>query len=107
MNPKINNMYKGYLAAKYEYILISDSNILINKDVLEDMVQLMTPDVGLVHQMPFCNERNGWSNTYEKVVHNITIITFKCGFIFEYAKILKVLKTLFPPNCAIIRLQTL
>lgn len=88
VNPKINNMQPGYEAAKYEYIMISDSGIrskfselfffflvkfckyfllTVKEDTLLDMVQHMTEKVGLVHQMPFTCDRDGFAATFEKV----------------------------------------
>jgi ceramide glucosyltransferase len=53
INPKINNLSKGYNMAKYDYILISDSNVLFEADTLSKMVALLEmPNVGLVHQLP-------------------------------------------------------
>ncbi|KDR09706.1 hypothetical protein L798_15636, partial [Zootermopsis nevadensis] len=67
VNPKINNMQPGFTAAKYELILISDSGIRMKEDTLLDMVSCMTEDVGLVHQMPFTCDRDGFAATLEKV----------------------------------------
>lgn len=67
VNPKINNMQPGFAAAKYDLILISDSGIRMKEDTLLDMVSCMTEDVGLVHQMPFTCDRDGFAATLEKV----------------------------------------
>ncbi|KAJ9582669.1 hypothetical protein L9F63_022990, partial [Diploptera punctata] len=63
VNPKINNMQPGFIAAKYDLILISDSGIRMKEDTLLDMVSCMTEDVGLVHQMPFTCDRDGFAAT--------------------------------------------
>ncbi|KAG8235600.1 hypothetical protein J437_LFUL014857 [Ladona fulva] len=67
VNPKINNMQPGYAAAKYELIMISDSGIRMKEDTLLDMVYHMTENVGLVHQMPFSSDREGFAASLEKV----------------------------------------
>ncbi|CAL4142100.1 unnamed protein product, partial [Meganyctiphanes norvegica] len=67
VNPKINNMQPGYCAAKHELLLVSDSSLLMKEDTLSDMVQHMTPGVGIVHQMPFTVDRKGWPAVLEKV----------------------------------------
>lgn len=67
VNPKINNMQPGYLAAKHPLILISDSGIRMKEDTLLDMVHHMSDDVGLVHQMPFVCDREGFAATLEKI----------------------------------------
>lgn len=67
VNPKINNMYPGYQAAKYGFIMISDSGIRMKDDTLLDMVNHMSDKVALVHQMPFTCDRDGFAATFEKV----------------------------------------
>jgi len=67
VNPKINNLQPGYLNAKYELILISDSGLRMKEDTLEDMVNHLNDDVGLVHQMPFVCDREGFPATLEKI----------------------------------------
>lgn len=67
VNPKINNMQPGYEAAKYEFILISDSGIKMKNDTLLDMVHNMGEKYALVHQMPFTCDREGFAATFEKI----------------------------------------
>jgi len=42
-------------------------NFAVKEDTLLDMVSCMTEDVGLVHQMPFTCDRDGFAATLEKV----------------------------------------
>lgn len=67
VNPKVNNMVQGYEAAKFETILISDSGLMIKEDTLSIMVSCLTENTGLVHQMPFVTDREGFSGVLEKV----------------------------------------
>ncbi|XP_067211180.1 ceramide glucosyltransferase [Linepithema humile] len=67
VNPKINNMQPAYEAAKYEFVLISDSGIRMKEDTLLDMAHHMTDKVALVHQMPFTYDREGFAAAYEKI----------------------------------------
>lgn len=48
-NPKVNNMLHAYRRAQYPYILISDSNVMVDRDYLRKIIQPMQdPEVGLV-----------------------------------------------------------
>jgi ceramide glucosyltransferase len=52
LNPKVNNLIPAYRIARYEHILISDSNVMVNEDYLQTIVRYMSdPDVGLVSNM--------------------------------------------------------
>ncbi|XP_038049544.1 ceramide glucosyltransferase-B-like [Patiria miniata] len=66
MNPKLNNLMPGYSAAQYDLIMISDSGIRVYSNTLTEMVCKMTPDVGLVHAIPYCCNRKGFGGTLEK-----------------------------------------
>ncbi len=49
LNPKVNNLVPAYKRAKYDLILISDSNVRVEKDYLADICRHMDdPSVGLV-----------------------------------------------------------
>ncbi|HAM51306.1 MAG TPA: ceramide glucosyltransferase [Nitrospiraceae bacterium] len=49
LNPKVNNLIPAYKISRYEYVLISDSNVLVDKNYLTEIVKPMTsPQVGLV-----------------------------------------------------------
>ncbi|KAF7287009.1 ceramide glucosyltransferase [Rhynchophorus ferrugineus] len=67
VNPKINNMHNAYQESVYDFILISDSGIRMKEDTLQDMVNHMSERTGIVHQMPFTCDRNGFAATYEKI----------------------------------------
>ncbi|PIK51717.1 putative ceramide glucosyltransferase-B [Apostichopus japonicus] len=66
-NPKLNNLLPGYQAAKYDFVLISDSGIRTGKDDLSEMVSKMKPNVGMVHGLPFVTERKGFAAILDKV----------------------------------------
>jgi ceramide glucosyltransferase len=52
LNPKVSNMIPGYAAAKYPYLLISDSNVAPAPGYLrEAMSHFRDPDVGLVSHL--------------------------------------------------------
>ncbi|CAF3177984.1 unnamed protein product [Rotaria socialis] len=67
VNPKIFNMLGAYEKAQYPLFLISDSGLMMYEDTLFEMALCMTEDVGLVHQMPFTANRQGFAGTVEKV----------------------------------------
>lgn len=67
VNPKINNMQPAYQDARYELLLVSDSSIYMKADTLRDMVNHMTDQVALVHQLPFVRDREGFHGVIEKV----------------------------------------
>lgn len=67
VNPKINNMYNAYEAAQYEFILISDSCIRMEEDTLQVMMSEMEEKVGLVNQMPFVYDKEGFAANLQKI----------------------------------------
>jgi ceramide glucosyltransferase len=49
LNPKVNNLIPAYKASRYDYVLISDSNVMVDKNYLKEVVRhIKDPDVGLV-----------------------------------------------------------
>lgn len=44
----------------------------VKEDTLLDMIEYMTSKVGLVHQLPFTCDREGFAATFEKVIHHVT-----------------------------------
>jgi len=52
LNPKVNNLMPAYRAAKYQHILISDSNVLVDRNYLREIVKPMSEKgVGLVSNL--------------------------------------------------------
>ncbi len=51
-NPKLNNLVKGWRAARHELVVMTDSNVLMPPDYLDRLVARMRPDVGLVSSAP-------------------------------------------------------
>lgn len=72
-NPKLNNLVRGWDAAAYEMILMSDSNVLCPRDYLDRLMAAWRPGTGLVTAPPIgCMADNlwaelecAWLNTYE------------------------------------------
>jgi len=48
LNPKVRNMMTAYKISKYDYFLISDSNVYVDSDYLKKTSASMSEDVGLI-----------------------------------------------------------
>jgi ceramide glucosyltransferase len=72
-NPKLNNVLKGWRAAKYDWIVLADSNVLMPRDYLERLFGSWRADTGLVASPPIGSQPQGlWAelecaflNTYQ------------------------------------------
>lgn len=72
-NPKLNNVVKGWRAARTDWIIIADSNVLMPPDYIQRMLASWRPDTGIVCAPPvgsrpanFAAEVEcGFLNTYE------------------------------------------
>lgn len=52
-NPKLNNVVKGWRAARTaSYVVMADSNVLLPPDAVDQMISRWAPDVGLVCSPP-------------------------------------------------------
>jgi len=52
INPKLNNLVKGWSAARHDWIVMADSNVLIPPDYIDRLLQAWTKDAGLVCSPP-------------------------------------------------------
>ncbi len=72
-NPKLNNLVKGWEEAKYDWVVLSDCNVLLPRDYLGRLFDKMDPRTGLVCSPPIGSEPQGfWAkvecaflNTYQ------------------------------------------
>lgn len=51
-NPKLNNIVKGWAAARQQWIVLADNNVLMPPHYLDDLFQRFTSGVGLVCSPP-------------------------------------------------------
>ncbi|CAN7636360.1 ceramide glucosyltransferase [Neorhizobium sp. LjRoot104] len=58
-NPKLNNLWKGWRAAKYDRIVISDSNVLIPPGYIDDLRECWSPVNSFVCSPPVGTETQG------------------------------------------------
>jgi ceramide glucosyltransferase len=47
-NPKLNNLVKGWAAARYDWIVMADSNVLMPRDYIQRLLAAWRPGTGLV-----------------------------------------------------------
>lgn len=52
VNPKLNNCAKGWDAARYDYVILADSNALPPKDYIQTMLAAFRDDTALIISMP-------------------------------------------------------
>ena len=72
-NPKLNNVVKGWKAARTDWIIIADSNVLMPPDYIQRMLASWRPDTGIVCAPPIGSRPGnfaaevecGFLNTYE------------------------------------------
>lgn len=73
INPKLNNLIKGWHASRYDWVLMADSNVLMPADHLQRMQGAWREDTGLVCSPPAgSSPQNLWAelecaflNTYQ------------------------------------------
>ena len=86
-NPKLNNVVKGWRAARHDWIVIADSNVLMPRDYIERLFASWRDDTGLVASPPVgCRPAGVWAevecaflNTYQARWQYI-VDTFGFGF---------------------------
>ncbi len=71
-NPKLNNLIKGWDGAHCEYVLMTDSNVLLPPDYLQQMIAAWQPDTGLVSSPAIGQHGEGFWGALE------------CGFLNGY-----------------------
>jgi len=72
-NPKLNNCVKGWNAARHDWIVLADSNVLMPRDYIERLLVRFVPGTGLVCSPPLGSHPRGfWAgvecaflNTYQ------------------------------------------
>lgn len=61
-NPKLNNIIKGWNAAKHDWIVLADSNVILPPDYLERLTSNWRSDTGLVCSPPLgCLPHSFWA----------------------------------------------
>jgi len=86
LNPKVNNLIPAYRIAKYEHILISDSNVMTNGDYLREIAgHIEDPEVGLVSNMI----KGTGGHSFGAVFENLHLNSFIMGSVCFLDKFLK------------------
>jgi ceramide glucosyltransferase len=86
-NPKLNNCFKGWRAAAYDWVIFADSNVLMPPDYIQRLMSAWRADTGLVCSPPVgCRPDGFWAevecaflNTYQARVQ-YTADTIGMGF---------------------------
>lgn len=86
LNPKVNNLIPACRAARYDAILISDSNVLVGRNYLRETARhLEDPEVGLVTSLI----RGIGGRTLGAALENIHLNTFIAGSVCLLDRFLK------------------
>lgn len=72
-NPKLNNLAKGWAAARHDWVVMIDSNVLLPRDYIDTLFRHWTPGTGLVTSPPagaqprglWASVEAGFLNTYQ------------------------------------------
>jgi ceramide glucosyltransferase len=59
-NPKLNNCVKGWQAARYDWAILADSNVLMPGNYVQQMMAAWRPDTGLVCSTPIGSRPDGF-----------------------------------------------
>lgn len=64
-NPKLNNCVRGWEAARHDWVVLADSNVLMPPDYLQRLQAAWRPDTGLVCSTPIGARPDGLSAAVE------------------------------------------
>lgn len=86
LNPKVNNLIPSYKASQYDYVLISDSNVMVDKNYLREIVKHMEdPNVGLVSNII----KGVGGSSIGSILENLHLNSFIIGSVCFLDKFLK------------------
>jgi ceramide glucosyltransferase len=86
LNPKVNNLIPAYKTSVHDYVLISDSNIMVDKNYLKEIVKYMEdPDVGVVSNII----KGIGGNTIGSIFENLHLNSFIMGGVCFLNRFLK------------------
>ncbi len=62
VNPKLNNLVKGWAATQQPWVVMADSNVLLPTDAIEQLIAAWRADTGAVCSMPIASRpKNFWA----------------------------------------------
>lgn len=59
-NPKLNNCVRGWDAARHDWVILADSNVLMPADYVQRLIRAWRPDTGLVCSTPAGSRPSGF-----------------------------------------------
>jgi ceramide glucosyltransferase len=59
-NPKLNNCVKGWQAARHDWVVLADSNVLMPRDYIAHLMAARRPNTGLVCSTPLGSRPDGF-----------------------------------------------
>jgi ceramide glucosyltransferase len=77
-NPKLNNCVKGWNAARHDWIILADSNVLFPKDYIQTLLKPWDEKTGFVISMPIGSRPQGFWAEVECAILN----TFEARWMF-------------------------
>jgi ceramide glucosyltransferase len=70
-NPKLNNCVKGWNAARHDWIVLTDSNVLMPQDYIQTLLKPWDAETGMVISMPIGSRPQGfWAEVECALLNN-------------------------------------
>ncbi|MGA8602526.1 MAG: ceramide glucosyltransferase, partial [Beijerinckiaceae bacterium] len=70
-NPKLNNCVKGWNAARHDWIVLTDANVLLPKDYIQTLLKAWDRETGMVISMPIGSRPQGfWAEVECAILNN-------------------------------------
>ena len=90
-NPKLNNVVKGWKAARYDWVIIADSNVLMPNDYIQRLLARWRSDTGIVCAPPIGSRPDSFAAEIECAFLNTYQARWQyagesCGYGFAQGK---------------------
>ena len=90
-NPKLNNVVKGWKAARYEWVIMADSNVLMPRDYIQRLLARWRPNTGIVCAPPIGSRTDSFAAEIECAFLNTYQARWQyagesCGYGFAQGK---------------------
>jgi ceramide glucosyltransferase len=90
-NPKLNNVVKGWKAAKHDWVIMADSNVLMPVDYIQRLLARWRPDTGIVCAPPIGSQPESFGAEIECAFLNTYQARWQyagesCGYGFAQGK---------------------